>query len=797
MPKVHTPAFINAKNRKTGSRPYIIIGINWGGGIIHYSTRTITVGQIKAEGKILSLSSLNQQSKSKNSGSCSTISVTLDDGNGDIRSKIDITRIEKREAIVYQGFEGLTSKDLGVLFYGQIIGPVTWDEGQRAFSFSITSEIETKDIGYSPTPNDFPDLSTDAYNVPWPSVFGTVQNVPAVRVRRPAKAVLASGIQFINDVAKIVTVTLGETITLGDGRVVDRQDMLSSAVECKIRDTNTDEENVLHLEELQVGDLATLPTDRDIDIDIDGVRFGGRYNSNTKTFKVSEANKPLYSSLQIGSRDTDDPDEKAEIKSKMLVSRNLWFWLSEYVDLAGKLLYFKAPAPIPSDCYKVVSQVGNKCYLDRGYTTAQGKEKPLDSSDKIEAVYAIPRSGHTSFKLETDFPNKAYDWDTKHLEAKAALREIQKNVQMWSRPSGTAVNRGAYDPEIYIVSCVPLEEIYSVYGTKKESLEVGKDLNLFKQLPANAYTVQLQSNYAVAGDYVSAIMLKTALKDLDEGTWGDKLTVNCKSTVGPNVSAILTYLIERFTDYRVDSASFSSVQAQINSYPANFAYFDRENVLRVCEEIAWQARCALVIDNRIVYLRYLGAQGTSSMTFDESNIKLKSFSFSYSDTSEIITRLLGSWTPDYRDSPKPNKYNEARTRRTREIIRALTDDARVTENQTKIETYENNIDVFGLKSQEAKFYIYNDLTSVQKGLNFWGPRLSNSWKIAKFTTFLPALHLQVFDTVYLDLPEFFNFGIYGVVLATNYDPQSFEISLEVWLPIKAGDLTVAGDAYGT
>lgn len=798
MPKLFTPAFSRAKDRRTGNRPYIIVGINWGGGVIHYSTRTLTVGSITADGKILSMSAVSQTSKSQNSGSSSTVTLTLDDGNNDLRSKIDITRLEKREAIIYQGIEGLSSKDLAVLLYGQVTGPISWDEGNRTLTFSITSDIETKDVGFSPTPNDFPDLATDAYNVPWPMVFGTVKNVPAVRIRKPVRAVLASGISFINDVARINTIQVSYK---EKGKIISgTMDELTSGVECMIRDTNTGEDNTIHLEEQQDGDLSTMPVGEDVMLDVDGVRFKGRYDNNTKTFKVSQANVPLYSNLKVGDRDIDDPAEKQAIKDKERATQGIYFWLPEsadYVDITGCYIYFKSPFNWQARCYRIVSQVGRKCQLDRYYETAQGVEKLLTSTDTIEAVYPIARSGHTSYELERRFNDGAFEWTPKHTDAKAALRERQKNVPYWSRPSGTEVKRGETDPEIYIVSCVPLEEIYSVSGIKKESLEVGKDLEIYRQLTSPNYTVQLESNFQVNGDFASAILLKTPLKDLDEGKWSDRLFVSCKSTIGPNVSSIITYILERFTDYRIDSTSFANVQAQINSYPAHFAYTDRENALRVCEEIAWQARCALILDNQTAYLRYLGAQGDSSMTLDTSNIKLKSVAFSYSDTTEIITRLLGSWTPDYRDAPKANKYNAARTRRTREIIRALTDDSRVTENQTKLEIYENNIDVYGLKSQEAKFFIYNNQASVIKGLNFWGPRFSNSWKTLKLTTFLPALHLQVFDTVYINLPEFFNFGIYGVVLATTYNPQTFEIELEIWLPIKAGDLTVAGDAYGT
>lgn len=782
MGKAFTPAFNRAKNQATGTRPFFLLGINWGGGISYYATRTMTVGPIKAAGKILTISNLDFATKSNSMGAVGQLSLTMDDGDSEFENNMKLTRLEKKQAILYQGFEGLSSKDLGVMFLGEITGPVVWDEGTRNVSFSITSRVEDKDVGYSATDEDFTGLDPACYNVPWPMCFGEVHNVPAVRIKRQANGVLASGIKLDSDYAKYSKAS---------------KQLTTEGIEVHVFDMNTGEKDLIHLEERTPGDLASFEVygNNVFDILIDRVRFSGTYNSANKTFKVQEANKPLYTGIKLANRDGTDPDEINFKKLGILnAAQNFWLPDDKY-DLTGLLLYFKAPDGY-QNLYHCVAQHGRKCTVDRVMRNPKTAAIMLPGAETvIEAAYAIGRSGGGVIKGELAY---TYQWALEK-NAKAELADImtKKDSFMWHRPSGTEVKSKNADSDVYIVSCIEMSEITSVYAHKQEPLEVGKDLKVFKQLPSSQYSIQLQSDYPIGTYDTTSIQLATPMSQLDEGKWEENLYVSGVSTVGPNISDIIKYILNRYTDLQVDSSSFASVATKTSAYPANFAYLDRENVIKVCEDFAWQARCALVIDNNTAYLRFLGEAGNSVLVITESEIKMKSLSFGYTNTESIITKLLGSWTPDYRDSPRQTKYNQSRTRKTRELIRALTDDARVTENQTQFEIFEQNVEDFGLRTQEFRFNIYSSKSYVRKGLDFWGSRLSDTWKIASMTLFMPALHLQVFDTVKLDLPNFFNFQVDCLVTRATYNPATYEVDVELWLPIKAGGLTVAGDAYGT
>ena len=63
----------------------------------------------------------------------------------------------------------------------------------------------------------------------------------------------------------------------------------------------------------------------------------------------------------------------------------------------------------------------------------------------------------------------------------------------------------------------------------------------------------------------------------------------------------MQYIIEQYTNLDWDDDSFAHVRTRLQPFPANFPINDRRNVLQVLQELAFQARCALWIDDGVVY----------------------------------------------------------------------------------------------------------------------------------------------------------------------------------------------------
>ena len=120
---------------------------------------------------------------SNNSGS-QELSVTLDDTDGSIKAIFDAHDVHKRTARVYQYFSGLDLADKFLLFSGKVSSPIIWSERDRTVKFSILSQLEDKEIGFSAEEGQFPYLPADMVGKPWPMIFGKVVNCPTLQVNK-------------------------------------------------------------------------------------------------------------------------------------------------------------------------------------------------------------------------------------------------------------------------------------------------------------------------------------------------------------------------------------------------------------------------------------------------------------------------------------------------------------------------------------------------------------------------------------------------------------------------------------
>ena len=174
-----TPAALARVTAQYGSEPIAIVEIEWEPGQpIAYADRTVQ----GIRGRILSLGQLDSVLDITRSNTTQALDLVLDDTSGEIKRIIDTKDIHQIRVRVFQYFNGLPLSDKFLVFSGRLNTPFTWNEGSRSFTFDIVSEIENREFGFSPEEGDIPGLPSNLVGRPWPSIFGTVVNVPAVQI---------------------------------------------------------------------------------------------------------------------------------------------------------------------------------------------------------------------------------------------------------------------------------------------------------------------------------------------------------------------------------------------------------------------------------------------------------------------------------------------------------------------------------------------------------------------------------------------------------------------------------------
>lgn len=161
---------------QVGTEPIVLIDIQWTSTTsVRYADKRIS----SAQGHILELSNLNQTVNLNGSNSVASIDVVLDDTDGFIKNTINTTDIHRVDCIVYQYFTGLDIEDKFELFRGELVSPITWNEGERTVSFSIVTRLNSYEVGFAPEEGQFPGLQDDLIGKVWPLCFGQPVHVPA------------------------------------------------------------------------------------------------------------------------------------------------------------------------------------------------------------------------------------------------------------------------------------------------------------------------------------------------------------------------------------------------------------------------------------------------------------------------------------------------------------------------------------------------------------------------------------------------------------------------------------------
>ena len=318
--------------------------------------------------------------------------------------------------------------------------------------------------------------------------------------------------------------------------------------------------------------------------------------------------------------------------------------------------------------------------------------------------------------------------------------------------AGSRATIEGFEPVDHIVSIVPgtvlvVKAFRQFEGIKRLSV-----------VPESEYTVSTVSY----GDIDAVVVtLDQPLSNLEGQGWEDDIYTTFESDVGPNVVETLEYLINTYTDFLIDSASFAEVETIQEPYPADFALLERGNILDLLKDIAWQARCALWVNDNTVYLRYLSTEPTTTAaTITLSEAELRTISLTSTGTEELVTKMIANWRPNY-----------AQTEFNKLILR-------------------HNIKKYGTLEQEYEFFIYKFQELVEKSATFWLVRYANTWKRVSFRGFLNLLNVETLDAVTIDFGNQIvsNSAVKGFVEEATYDSEARRINFTVWLPVKVGEM---------
>ena len=724
-----------------GTEPVLLLEVDWADGISPkwYGDRDI---DLDTPGKIIELGGLDNAVGISDNTTSQQIEVVLDDTDGSIKTIFDTHDIHKRTARVYQWFDGLDLTDKFLLFAGKISSPITWSEHDRTVKFTIISQLEDKEVGFSPEEGQFTWLPATMVGRPWPVIFGTVLDCPALQINEAVSGATLAGVGCLAGVASAAGIPLFKTgsnidtsIGVSLALISAQLSVLNCAAYCNGYGNDNeagriilDQINELYRQMAQIVTSAAakaacteaqrtnqladaenrglganplpilggedFPQDQTLTLEINGAQFTGYFSG---------------ANFYISSRYWPDGEAEANTQAD---NKN---------EGCGEL----PPENIDYDYSYDVACTCRAASVENCKCRSYGYVIPAGSSDRASDI------------------------------SSTAVMQ-----QFWAEP-GATVRISSNEPTTYIVSIIP--------GTVLA-------VKAYKEFPGERRLVDVPSEYYTVSNVtygaISTVQITTIrpLSSYFEQGWTDDLYVTFQSSVGPDIIDILIYLIEHYTDLTYDTVSFEYVRTKLTPFPANFPILDRKNTVEVLQDIAFQARCALWLNNGKFYIQYLPEEPASVDTITESDIDAETgIETELTATEDIVTKMKITW----RMSWSPGQTDREKDKSEKTII------------------LRHNVKRYGVVEEEYDFYIYNQPDTIYKASTFWLIRKSSTWKRIRFSTFLNKLNLETFDCVTLDFDQsFISTGAIKVLVEEAvYNSNSNQIDFTCLVPIRAGQMT--------
>lgn len=587
-----------------GTEPIVIIEVEWSPGApVSYADRDIGNS---VKGRILEVGDLDNVIDVLNNNSSQELSVVLDDTDGSIKGIMDTQDIHQRDVRVYQWFAGLDLSDKFLLFAGKLSSPIEWSESDRTVSFSIISQLEDKEFGFSAEEGQFPFLPKDLVGKPWPVIFGKVLDCPALQVNKAVSGTTLCGVGILSGEALHNSVPLG-----GD--------------DCGLGMS-------LGAQSANIGFLNACKAAWDTIDPVKGAQILDQINSIQAQITAS-----------VNSKTTQQVCGAAQRQGKLDAANGNGLGCNPVRILGGEDFIQDTPITLNINGGLFTGIMHDDQFTISSRQHEENDDKAEELFSGIGAEQCANPTPPSFFDFNMQVPNGTGDLfgDTIRRHGFTVCTTDQKSrpsasqvAQHFWAESGSRVVMHSDEPITYIVSITPGEVLavkaYKTLNGERKLVNVPSDLWSVASVVYGTITA------------VQVTTIKPLSSIVDQG-WDDNLYVTFESTIGPDTIDILEYIIDVYTDLDFDTTSFNYVQTKLLPFPSNFPVLDRKNTLDLIKEIAFQARCAVWLSNGVFFLKYLPEEPTSDQTITVSDIESGSITVGMTSTEDIMTKMRVTW----------------------------------------------------------------------------------------------------------------------------------------------------------
>ena len=621
--------------------------------------------------------------------------------------------------------------------------------------FTVVSQLEDKEVGFSAEEGDFDYIPDSIVGKVWPSIFGKVMDVPALRFTDAIRGTNLCGVGIITGSTR--TIVSGNASPFDNAITQSQASLGVSMAQMQAQRT--------HVGRVRGAYQEAAAATNYVDYHRQAARLLEQWNDinqqMTEVASQAESQEQCQRARQrqAGSQNTNT--YKLGCNPVQILGGEDFPRGEIWLDIGGG--HFRGrfgETEETKDIFTISDRYHEEDTEAFNEEVANAIESTRQVTDPPECQATSPRA---HWNYQTNVPKgygdvgsdlvttKGFTVVTKPISSSYGQTAVVSPKQFWA-DSGASVT---------LVKDIPIEYIVSITPGQVLAVKAYKTIDAKRVLAAVPHAYWKQGSKQYGPITAVTVEISKTLSNLKDQGWEDDIYVTFESTIGPNTVDIMKYLIDTYSDLTYDETSFTTVHAKLARFPANFALLTRKNLVEVLQEIAFQARCALWIKDGIFYLKYLPEEPAADDTITLSDIDAEnSIVTELTSTEDLVTKMRIKWRLNY------------------------------SEEGQRLLLLRHNVKKYGIHEQEYDYYIYNQPDIVLKMATFWLIRKANTWKRVKFSTFLNKLNLETFDCVTLAFGETYvaNADVKSIVESAHYNSESHRIDFECWTPVKSGEM---------
>jgi hypothetical protein len=557
------------------------------------------------QGRILELSPL-ESVVSLDVSAASTISVKLEDSDSYLRDRFNTIDLHKLKVDVYLWNPKNAPSSSTLLFTGYINTPMVWSEGSRDFSFTIVSQLESYEIGYSVDMGYSRWIPQNLYGQPFPMVFGTVTKYPLMMLTEPPHLIIKRGIGF----------------AFREAWQAEIDELQDQATELFVKSR-----------EAFLAGVATATT-------------ASGYNDGDSTFTP--------------------PDDFATYESLLAAANELYrqsaVYMDEHVATLQKVTLLNNEMETLSERYGEGGSQTVPFYTENMYIPASGIDANEDPTGTLPTAFTgLYEAGNEQFNASVIMQPEQSLGSIQHVETRNVKKPkpfFQNITQTEVIKKTTSNDTGAPQKFIWIdggttVRVIDLPITYVVgVGQCTVHRVYSKKNGIPVTIPATLYTVG-EITLTKPGSTPGVITtLKTnglisALRDSQgEKLYDtDEIWADVSGPVEGKFTDIVSHIVDRYTDLGLHG-DFVTECGDADLYEMSFVYESNEDALSFLKKLAYQARVSLWVTNGVVKGRYLPKTPTPTITITPDDVLEKTLTLSTTSTEQIVTKYVAEWRAD-------------------------------------------------------------------------------------------------------------------------------------------------------